>query len=373
MPFPDYLSKWASTQEITLSSHQKKLAQAFENFDQHLRHLTEKNSYFSIIKNKTFPPSPFKNPPRGLYIWGEVGRGKTMIMDQYQAYLTLLTSQKFHFYDFMKLVHTHLQDLRKSLPKKKDFKERIFIHYPHNERNSLLHQVAQTLTQSFDILFFDEFFVDNIGDAMILGPLLKEILTLRKFIVITSNFSPESLYEKGLNREAFLPFIDLLKKQLEVVNVEGLVDYREAKGNNSNHSLYFFPESPAHERKLLNIFNSLSGYPPLETPPSGSYKGEKILWLDFNDYFSKPTSAEDYEKLASQFPIFILSRIPQLTDEKIDKAKRFMIFIDILYKRKCPLIGSGECDISELYNGILLGKEMKRTLSRLKEMQSWEI
>jgi cell division protein ZapE len=378
MSFSDYLQKRTQQEGITLTPDQREVVQAFEELDCHMRQVKSPLPFFPFsspkalnwLFTKSFTLSSSHPFPRGLYIWGGVGRGKSMIMDAYQAYATFLNSKRAHFYDFMNGVHTLLQRLREK-NKKPSGKTR------RGGTNSLLLQeAAKELTSSIDLLCLDEFYVDNIADAMILGPLFEEILKLGKFIITTSNVNPDQLYLKGLNRESFFPFIALLKNQLRVVYTGGLLDHRGEnlkKRGNTLPFLYSFPITPQSDSYLIDFFNHISNEEPLQHVPEGLKKGRDGVFINFEDYFSQPTGAKDYETLAAYFKIIILAHIPQFTDERLDKARRFITFIDIIYDRKCRLISNGATSLALIYTGGRLEKEFERTISRLNEMQTWEV
>ncbi len=296
-------------------------------------------------------------PLKGLYFWGGVGRGKTYLMDLFFESLPLAKKQRTHFHRFMRQVHALLAEFK-------------------GQKNPLV-QVADTIADQAEVLCFDEFFVSDITDAMLLAGLLARLFERGVCLVTTSNIAPDGLYENGLQREKFLPAIALLHQHTRVLNVDGGVDYRLRALKQAR--LYVYPLGPDAQRLLADHFLSLTG----QSLPASSdvvvIEGrtipivahwEDVAWFDFAALCDGPRSQRDYLVLASEYHTLLLAQVPQMDDAKNDQAKRFIYLIDELYDRGVKLILSAEVAIPHLYVGHQLKFPFERTQSRLLEMQS---
>lgn len=296
----------------------------------------------------------------GLYLWGGVGRGKTYLMDSFYESLPFQDKLRVHFHRFMRRVHRDLTRFK-------------------GEKNPLK-KVAQGIATEARVLCFDEFFVSDIGDAMILGTLMEELFARGVTLVATSNIAPDGLYHNGLQRQRFLPAIELINKHCEVVNVDGGVDYRLRTLTRAD--LYHYPLDAGAEPALREVFENLVPSPEeirkgvmLEVEGrdiAARYVGEDVVWFDFAALCGGPRSQNDYIELAREFHAVLVGEVPRLHREVDDAARRFVNMVDEFYDRNVKLALSAEVPLDELYGGGKLDFEFARTRSRLLEMQSHE-
>ncbi|PCJ24963.1 MAG: cell division protein ZapE [SAR86 cluster bacterium] len=297
---------------------------------------------------------------RGLYLWGGVGRGKTYLMDLFYDCLPIKKKLRTHFHRFMQRVHGELVTLQ-------------------GEKNPL-ELVADRIAKEAQVLCFDEFFVQDIGDAMILAVLLEALMKRNVVLVATSNIAPDQLYENGLQRDRFLPAIDLIKQHTRVVEIETGVDYRLR--SLSQATLYHHPISEATEGLLLDSFYELAPDKSevkkrvyvelLNRKLLSRYCADDVVWFEFEQLCEGPRSAFDYVELAKLYHAVLLSNVPVLDEDRNDSARRFISLVDELYDRRVKLIISAQAPIQSLYQGQKLNFEFERTRSRLLEMQSHE-
>jgi len=293
---------------------------------------------------------------RGLYIWGGVGRGKTFLMDLFFETLDVEQKKRIHFHRIMHEVHAHLQTL--------------------GDVENPLDKVAAQIARDVRVLCFDEFFVSDIGDAMILAGLLEGLFSRGVTLVATSNSPPCDLYNDGLQRQRFLPAIDLLDTHTQVVRMGGDADYRLRLLQQAG--TYLTPDDDRAQEKLQHFFDESASSQivrnsVLEVNGRGiltlrSAKG--IAWFDFDELCDGPRSQNDYIEIARWYPAVILSSVPVLDGAREDQARRFVSLVDEFYDRRVKLIVSAAADAHELYQGQRLGFEFDRTVSRLIEMQS---
>jgi cell division protein ZapE len=296
-------------------------------------------------------------PPMGLYIFGKVGRGKSMLMDMFFETAPVTLKRRVHFYEFMQEVHAR-------------------IHERRAEKGDPIAPVAQAIAAEAMLLCFDEFMVTNIADAMILGRLFEALFGAGAVVVATSNRAPDELYENGLNRDRFLPFIALLKARLDVIELEGTRDYRLERF--IGRKVYFTPDDAAARAALAGAFAELTdnaAAPPASLSVQGrlltvprSAKG--VAWFGFPDLCAAALGPADYLALCRNYRTFMLAGIPRLGPEKRNEAQRFNIFVDTLYEAHGNLIASAEAAPAELYPEGDGAFEFQRTVSRLIEMQS---
>lgn len=297
-------------------------------------------------------------PVKGLYMWGGVGRGKTYLMDIFYESLPFRRKLRIHFHRFMQRVHKELNALRGT--------------------KNPLEVVADRLHEEAVVICFDEFFVTDITDAMLLGGLFDQLFRRGVTLVATSNIPPERLYENGLQRERFLPAIALLKKYCDVLNVDAGVDYRLRMLERA--SLYYTPLGPEAEAALGNCFNELTGGVGKgagvvvinDREISVINHGEDVLWASFSALCETPRSASDYIEIAREYHTVIVSGIPVMDARNDNAVRRFINMVDEFYDRHVKLIVSAEAEINSLYEGGRLNFEIERTKSRLLEMQSKE-
>ena len=310
------------------------------------------------LLGRLFGAAPEVAPERGLYFWGGVGRGKTYLMDNFYESLPFDDKMRAHFHRFMRRVHEDLKQLK-------------------GEKNPL-EKVADRIAAEARVICFDEFFVSDITDAMILGTLLGHLFERGVSLVATSNIVPDGLYKDGLQRQRFLPAIALLNKHCKVVNVDGGVDYRLRALERAE--IYHSPLDAAAEEALESAFASLvpaaeevEAEVPVEiegrTIPS-RFVGEDVAWFEFVALCDGPRSQNDYIEIAREFHAVLISNVPQLTGQMEDQARRFINMVDEFYDRGVKLILSAAVELEDIYAGSRLAFEFERTRSRLLEMQS---
>jgi len=295
--------------------------------------------------------------PKGVYMYGGVGRGKSFLMDGFFQSVPLRRKTRLHFHEFMREVHRELAELKG-------------VQNP-------LDELGKRIAKRFRLICFDEFHVADVTDAMILHRLLASLFANRASIVTTSNFHPDGLYPNGLHRERILPAIELLKRQLEVINVDNGTDYR--RRTLEKVPLYHTPLDEAAEQALSQTFEHLAEVKD-EVPVlniehrkiTARRKAGGVVWFDFNWLCGGPRSQNDYLEIASRFHTVILSNVPQMPPRMASEARRFTWLVDVLYDRRCKLIMSAACEPEGLYTEGPLAHEFPRTISRLNEMQSAE-
>jgi cell division protein ZapE len=300
------------------------------------------------------------HPPlvRGLYFWGGVGRGKTFLMDLFYEELSMKEKKRLHFHRFMREVHRKLRDFQ--------------------GEPDPLKKVAASFAGQARIICFDEFFVSDITDAMLLAGLLDEMFRLGVTLVATSNVEPDHLYENGLQRRKFLPAIELLNAHTLVHNLDGGLDYRLRALESAE--IYHYPLDDAAEIGLQAAFRSISpdeGRVAVVLPIEGRdidtrRCGDGVAWFEFAALCDGPRSQNDYIELARLFQTVLVGNVPRFGEEKEDQARRFISLVDEFYDRSVKLIISAESPILDLYQGQRLAFEFRRTESRLQEMQSKE-
>lgn len=295
--------------------------------------------------------------PRGVYMYGGVGRGKSFLMDAFFQAVPLTRKTRLHFHEFMREVHRELQDLKG-------------IANP-------LDELGRRIARRFRLICFDEFHVADVTDAMILHRLLAALFNNRVSIVTTSNFHPDQLYPNGLHRDRILPAIELLKERLEVINVDNGTDYRQR--SLAHVPLYHTPLGAAADAAMEQVFNDLSEARE-ESPVlhiehrelRARRRAGGVVWFDFQTLCGGPRSQNDYLELASQFHTVLLSGVPHMPVRMASEARRFTWLVDVLYDRRVKLIMSAEVPAERLYTEGPLAHEFPRTVSRLHEMQSAE-
>jgi cell division protein ZapE len=299
-----------------------------------------------------------REPVRGLYLWGGVGRGKTWLMELFFASLPFPERRRRHFHRFMHDVHAEL----KTLP---------------GERAPLEH-IAAGIARDTRVLCFDELYVTDIADAMLLAGLFEGLFRRGVTLVATSNVPPEELYRDGLQRERFLPAIALLQRHLEVLQVPGPTDYRLRQLTQAG--TYLIDGAAATAARLEALFAELGGG---ETQQGGTIQieGRPIavvraahgaVWFDFRALCGGPRSQEDYIEIAREFQSVFVSAVPLLGADHEDEARRFVALVDELYDRNVNLVVSAAAAPPQLYGGTRVRAEFERTASRLTEMQSAE-
>ncbi len=297
---------------------------------------------------------------RGLYMWGGVGRGKTYLVDTFFDALPFKQKMRTHFHRFMKRVHEEMKTLK-------------------GEKNPLT-IIAKRFADEARVICFDEFFVSDITDAMILATLLDELFKNGVSLVATSNIVPDGLYRDGLQRARFLPAIALLKQHTEIVNVDSGIDYRLRALEQAE--LYHFPLDAEAEQSLERSFKSLltenchvveNEVLLIENREIRARKtANDVAWFEFRELCDGPRSQNDYIELGKIYGAVLLANVEQMNVTKDDIARRFINLVDEFYDRNVKLIISAEVELKDLYTGGRLEFEFQRTLSRLLEMQSHE-
>lgn len=297
-------------------------------------------------------------PPQGLYIYGGVGTGKSMIMDIFYETVPVRAKRRVHFHGFMEEVQQRLHNKRGL-----------------GQEDPLL-EVADDLMREAWLLCFDEFHVVNIADAMILARLFKAFFDRGMVVVSTSNWPPCRLYEGGLQRQNFLPFIDLLNQKMDVLELDNGVDYRRDRMR--SRLVYFYPLNPESCNAVEDVFKNFAGDHPIEkleikilghsvfVPRAAG----PVAQFGFDDICGQPLGVSDYMALARRFPCLIVANVPLLASEQRNEARRFMLLVDALYERRCKLVISAEGPPEQLYPTGQSAYEFERTVSRLHEMGS---
>ncbi len=332
-------------------------AQAAEHLDRLYQELL-------LYKRKKGWFSKLQEPPRGVYFYGGVGRGKSMLMDLfYDALPSRIPAKRVHFHAFMISVHDYIHSRRSD--------ENI-----RQGADESLPLFAARIAEQYQVLCFDEFHVVDIADAMILGRLYKCLFERGVVVVSTSNWAPDDLYSGGLQRDLFLPFIDLIKDKMEAFHLDSPHDYRTQFL--MEEGSYFYPLNARSAAQIDAVFEALSvGDDP--APAVLNVKGRKIeveavakdvARFSFDALCMKPLGAEDYLRIADTYRSVILKGVPKMKVENRNELKRFMNLVDVLYENKTRFILSADAAVDKLYSGDDHAYEFERTISRLQEMQS---
>lgn len=312
---------------------------------------------FSVFRRKAT-----NTVPRSLYIVGPVGRGKSMVMDLFFNHVTFSQKRRVHFHAFMQEVHQRLYVLRK------------------NSEIDAVAALAREITETTRLLCFDEFQVTDIADAMILSRLFTAMFGHGLVMVATSNTAPKDLYAGGLQRELFLPFIDLLVQKCDVRTIVSPTDYRRLRL--SSIGTFHVPLGKAADAAMAKAFAALTDdATPLPTNLEMPQLGRslhipkahgKVAWFDFVDLCEQPLGAADYEALAKAYKAVLISNVPVLTEEARNATRRFITLVDVLYEHKTRVVISAAVLVDALCPKGLHAAEFARTASRLHEMQSAE-
>lgn len=310
---------------------------------------------------------------KGLYLWGGVGRGKTYLMDVFYECLPFENKLRSHFHRFMRNIHSQLQEFK--------------------GQADPLDRVASRIAARARVICFDEFFVSDITDAMLLGNLLKGLFARGVTLVATSNVEPNRLYENGLQRRNFLPAIDLINHHTQVIHLDSATDYRLRALDQAE--LYYCPSGENADQSLQRSFDALA---PMEIQHGEqleegeiqiNQRGElailvegrlipirkvadDVIWFEFAAICDGPRSQSDYIELAMEYHAVLISDVPVFYDTNNDQARRFINLVDVFYDRNIKLVLSAAAELRDLYQGRDLKFEFARTVSRLVEMQSHE-
>lgn len=307
-------------------------------------------------KKKWWKRAESTSPQQGLYLWGGVGRGKTMIMDRFYSQLEIKKKQRFHFHRFMQLVHRQRAELK--------------------QVTDPIAKVADEFADQADLLCLDEMHINDITDAMIMGRLLECLFERGVVLITTSNVPPDDLYKNGLQRSRFLPAIALMNQHTEVFNLDSGIDYRLQ--HLANTTIYHWPHDEQAETLLSETFAVGSEMEEVKQTPvriNGRdidvlKRANGIVWFEFAELCETSRATNDYIEIARYFHTVIVERLPQLDDESNDPARRFISMIDEFYDRRVKVIISATVGVADLYTGKRLSFEFERTMSRLHEMQS---
>jgi len=314
--------------------------------------------------NRLLGRKPAKLPERGLYFWGGVGRGKTYLMDMFFDALPMDQKLRIHFHRFMRRVHQELATLA--------------------DTKNPLEVVADRIAAEAKVICFDEFFVSDITDAMILAGMFDALFKRGVCLVATSNIAPDGLYKDGLQRARFLPAIGLIKQHTEVLNIDGGVDYRLRTLERAE--LFYTPLDDGADVSLLQSFERLAPQRDNQLVShkkdarievegryiDARYVADDVVWFDFDAICDGPRSQNDYIEIAKEFHAVLISDVPQMGPHNEDRARRFINLVDEFYDRNIKLVLSASVNLQDLYQEGRLAFEFQRTCSRLQEMQSHE-
>jgi cell division protein ZapE len=317
-------------------------------FDEWVEYKAQRKNALQKFLNK--PPIP-----KGVYMWGGVGRGKSFLMDCFFNAVPLQRKTRLHFHEFMREVHRQLEELK-------------------GQQNPL-EALSFRIAKRFRLICFDEFHVSDIADAMILYRLLDGLFRRGVSIVTTSNYHPDTLYPDGLHRDRVLPAIELVKQHMDVINVDSGVDYRSRMLEQL--LMYYTPLSESAEEAMRAAFERLTEAKD-ETPKLhiehreliAKRRAGGVVWFDFNTLCGGPRSQNDYLEIATRFHTVLLSGVPAMSPRLANAARRFTWLVDVLYDRRVKLIMSAAVPAEALYTEGAMAHEFTRTISRIKEMQS---
>jgi cell division protein ZapE len=319
-----------------------------------LQQLYEEWTAYKARRNTALKRLIVKPPlPRGVYLWGPVGRGKSFLMDSFYLAVPLVRKRRVHFHHFMREVHRELDELKGS--------------------EDPIAEIAARTARRNRLICFDEFHVSDIADAMILGRFLDQVIERGVVFCMTSNYPPDGLYPDGLQRERFLPVIELLKQKLDLLRVDNGTDYRRLK----MERLKVYHTGPQAEAELESIFQDLKDVEEEDQPLDVegreiSYRKRAggLVWFDFEALCGGPRSYTDYVDLARRFHTVMLSGVPRMSAKQADAARRFTWLVDVFYDDRVNLVVAAEAEPENLFLEGEHSAEFQRTVSRLHEMQS---
>jgi cell division protein ZapE len=350
------LTEEAAAHRLELDASQQQAAVRLDDLSIRLEEQSQSIGHKLRSQLRRLSPQPVKPPLRGVYLWGGVGRGKTMLMDMFHDSLPAGLAERTHFYRFMRAVHARLREIR--------------------QRAAPLDTVAERLAARIRVLCLDEFFVSDIADAMILAGLFEGLFRRGVILVATSNVPPQDLYGDGLQRQRFLPAIDLLRQHLDIVHLNGGVDHRLRQLQRA--PTYLDSTLPDTAARLKERFAALAGGSATgpvtlsveDRPIKAQAAGAGLVWFAFNDICEGPRSQNDYIELARLYHTVFISNIPLFSTTKENAARRFIMLIDEFYDRSVNIVVSAAASPESLYHGERLQLEFLRAASRLVEMQT---
>jgi len=345
----DHLAPELARREIALDVAQERALDRLQTLHDDL--VAFRDARRSLLRRWLNPPMP----PRGVYFFGGVGRGKSFLMDAFCASVPLRRKTRVHFHAFMKNVH---EDLR-----------------AHSKTVDPLAAVAARVAHRHRLICFDEFHVSDVADAMILGRLLSALFDHGIVFVMTSNYRPEDLYPDGLQRQKLLPTIELIKRWLDVIEVDGGVDYRLRE---LEHGACYYTGPPGWaDAQLAALYERMrpgGDEDPRLSIESRTFKakrrGGSVVWFDFATLCEGPRSQLDYLELARRFAVVIVSDVPRLTPDMGNAARRFTWLVDVLYDHRVKLLLSAAVPADELYLEGPNSQDFPRVVSRLIEMRT---
>ena len=324
--------------------YQKDLIKAFDNIQLNTHIFI---SFVNLFQKKT----------AGIYVWGEVGRGKTLLINAFLKNLPKnINFQSFHYIEFMNFIHENLTKFSGS--------------------KDPLKEIAKLFSKNNKLICIDEFQVEDVADAMIIGYLLNMLVNLNVIILITSNAHPDNLYIDGLQRQKFMKSINFLKTKIEIFHLKGDIDYRTKKIINMDHKhIEFFKDDDIHKliSKSFGITTINNKLVINDRKFNCKNLSNNFLWIEFVSFFSDSTSSSDYEHICEKFDWIFISNFISCDDDSIDIVRRFITFIDIAYMKKSKVkFFSANITLSSLYVGKKIDNLWVRCSSRLKEMQNQE-
>ena len=358
MDFNSYCQQKMNALGYTQMAHQGQAVRALDALAQRIARFESDRTKRGLWLANWFSRSDTLSAAAGVYLWGGVGQGKTWLMDCFYEYMPNMGKNRFHFNRLMLLIHKQLQQLRGTpdpMPK-----------------------LAAELADLSPLICIDEFYVTDITDAMILYALLDALFDKGCYLVATSNVHPDVLYRAGLQRQRFLPAIELIKNRMQLVEISGGEDFR--LGGNAHEQYYYLQAADAEDSEIKSVFAEMAKgkiqdnikiqVNARDIPVR--QMSENIIWFEFDALCAGPRATIDYVNIAERFPRVIVSRVPVMGEGQDDKARRFISLVDVFYDRKIQLVLAAAELPFRLYQGKRFSFEFARTASRLEEMRSLE-
>lgn len=356
-----------SDKKLELDPSQQVLVGVFQQYKEIIEQKNKENLIAYRIINFLTPNKSKKHKGlnSGIYIWGSVGRGKSMLLDCFFEDINIKKKIRWHFHEFMLSFHKRLNNWHSQ-------------HEFNNKKLDPVIQIANSIAKSCNVICLDELQINNIADAMVIGRIFTALVARGVFIFITSNFAPDDLFKDGLQRELFLPFIEIIKQKITVYHLNNCKDYRLQKINGIE-TLYNYPINSETDARLSQLLTLLLANHKLESRTVKVNDNRLIEVLksyysvalfSFKELCQTPLGAVDYLALCREFRTIIITDIPQLSIEEHNELLRFITLIDCLYEAKTKLICFAQVPINLLYSGEKHSLEFSRTISRLHEMQS---